>query len=392
MRGEFESQDIASGFIPTADQSTIKVPTTIDRQGGRREKYRNKWIWATAILIIIITITIGMLFQKEVPFFTKIITAFLFFSITTLVLRFGFLKEGRIRNRMVDGRDNNYDISTSNFWGITRISNEEPYVCIFPNNKEGIFVVMEKGVFKGDLTTAKHNHRSAIADFYKMIGDKASGQTLVSVTHIDLMDYVGTDPRIDEARDSISYTDNVELKRDIQGIYDDVKERASQMVFTSDIFVFQWTGQRRMYLPIIQEGLSRMMQGGGYIGYSYMDSEDLMKLYKTLFNVCDFSLVQAKRDAVVEASERDIYPVAVYFQNGGVLKLNYTKRERQQQNEYARAHKEAQKRRRKEPDFKTENLGVERPNILNKGYSGPVQRPKNEQENKNYDDDEIIYF
>lgn len=383
----------ASGtFIPQADQSNVKIPITIGYQGGRGEKYKNKWIWAIVMLVVIIAISIGILFQTEQPLFQRILVSFLFFSFTTIILRFGYLKEGKIRNRMIMGMDNDYTISTSNFWGITRIDDEEPYICTFPNNKQGIYVKMERGVFKGDLQSAKHRHREAIGSFYKMVGDKAFGQTVLTVTHIDLMDYVGTDKRIDRAKESVAYTDNVDVRREVQGIYDDIKARANHMVFTTDIFVFQWTGNQKLYMDIIKEGLGRMMQGGGYVGYSYMDANDLQSMYRTLFNVSDFSVKKAIRESVAPANAIDIKPILVKYPNGGIQKVNYTRSEVQKMEAYNRAHAQAEKvRRRKDPDFRTTDLGVEQPHVMRKGYNGPVMADKTRDKKKDNDSDETYY-
>lgn len=384
----------ASGtFIPQPEQSNVKIPITIGYQGGRGIKYKNRWIWAIVMLVVIVAMTIGMLFQTEQPFIQRIIVAFLFFSITTIALRFGYLKEGKIRNRMVRGIESNYTISTSNFWGITRIDEEEPYICTFPNNKQGIYIKMERGVFKGDLQSAKHRHREAIGSFYKMVGDKAFGQTVLTVTHIDLMDYVGTDKRIDRAKESVSYTDNKDVRREVQGIYDDIKARASHMMFTTDIFVFQWTGNQKLYMDIIKEGLGRMMQGGGYVGYSYMDVNDLQSMYKTLFNVNDFSVKKAIRESVQPVGASDLRPILVRYPNGGIQKENYTRLEMQKMEEYNRAHKKAEQiRRKKDPEFETTNLGVEQPHVMRKGYNGPIMVDKTRDKKVDNEDDNEIYY
>lgn len=384
----------ASGtFIPQPEQSNVKIPITIGYQGGRGIKYKNRWIWAIVMLVVIVAMTIGMLFQTEQPFLQRVIVAFLFFSITTIALRFGYLKEGKIRNRMVRGIESNYTISTSNFWGITRIDEEEPYICTFPNNKQGIYIKMERGVFKGDLQSAKHRHREAIGSFYKMVGDKAFGQTVLTVTHIDLMDYVGTDKRIDRAKESVSYTDNKDVRREVQGIYDDIKARSSHMMFTTDVFVFQWTGNQKLYMDIIKEGLGRMMQGGGYVGYSYMDANDLQSMYKTLFNVNDFSVKKAIRESVQPVGASDLSPILVRYPNGGIQKENYTRSERQKMEEYNRAHKKAEQiRRKKDPEFETTNLGVEKPHVMKKGYNGPIMVDKTIDKKVDTEDDTEVYY
>ncbi len=384
------NEDKGGKFIPQAHQYTVRIPITVDYQGGRAEKSKYKWLWATAMLIAILAISIGMLLQKGESWPKKILVTFLFFSVTTLFLRFAFLKEGRIRDRMVNGKESNYDISTNCFWGITRVNEDPPFICTFPNNRQGIFVRMEKGVFKGDLTEAKHRHRMAISEFFKFVGDRASGAMTLTVTHIDLMDYVGTDDRIDRARDAVTHTDNPYLKEEILKMYAEIKNKANQMVYTSDIFVFQWTGQSRQYLDMIRTGLGMMMTGGGYVSYSYLDGDDLMELYKTLFNVTDFSLLQAKRDAVASASERDIRPIMVYYANGGREKLNYTREEHRKKQEYDKKHKEAEKRRRRNPEFQTTDLGVERPDMVPLGYNGRVV--SREQPKVVDDDEEYIVF
>lgn len=377
------------GFIPRANETSVKIPITIDNQEGRKERYKNRWIWACVALVIIIAMSVGMLINGEQPFFNRVIMSFLFFSISTLVLRFGYLREGKIRNRMVEGIDNDYEVSTEAFWGITRISDQKPYICRFPNNQTGVFVRMTKGVFKGDLAESKHRHRKAIADFYKMVGDKANAKTVLSVTHIDLMDYVGTDDRIDRARNSIAYTDNELLKQEIQGVYDNLKRRASQMVFTSDIFVFKWSGQSNIFLDMIREGLARMLQGGGYTSYEYLDENDLHDLYCTIFNVADFSVAQARREAIKITNDHFIKPIKVYYKDGGYRVLNYTREQKQAQEAYNRAHREAEKRRKKDHDFETENLGVEKPAFASKGYNGRIEIKTEELEN---DDIESFKF
>lgn len=172
-----------AGFIPQKDVATIKVPTTLDYKGGRTERNKNKTIWTAVIWVMIIVITVGMIIRGEGSLLNRLFTSFIFFVVTSLITRFGFMGEAKIRNQMIAREDAGAEISTRCFWGITKIGTDEPYICTFPQGKQGIFIRMERGVFKGDIQSSKHRHRESISAFFNKMGEDDN----ITVTHIDLM-------------------------------------------------------------------------------------------------------------------------------------------------------------------------------------------------------------
>lgn len=333
-----------SSMRPEMGDTNISLPMTLDYSNGRGEKEKTKRITAIISSAITLILSIAFLFNKMSAFHVRLCVSAGLILIMQFIIRFIILKESRIKKSYKQLVDTNYELSSSAIWGIYTIENEYPYYCRFKNGRSGVFVRLNKDVILGKYSEAEFNHYEAISDAYNL-----AGGSKVQICHIDYMVNVGTDERLEHSFESLSEMSNPDLKDLLMDIFSYQQEQMMRKVTTYDTYLFLWSGSDINGWATVQKILSCFLDAN-YRSYYILDEDDIRDLVKVLFNLHDFSIVDASMGVFNNEISRGIVPIEIRKDNGEVVKLNKTveeKREEQRILEEQKAAEEAEKKRRK---------------------------------------------
>ena len=197
----------STGMRPKLGQETITLPITFDYQGGRREKSKTSRNIAIVLGIVGIIVAIVLLFNKNGNIFTNLLMSAVVVLVVSFIIRFPLLKEGTLREERIHLEDTDGFLPITSFWGIYDISDVYPYICRFRNGKSGVFILLNRDVILGKYSEAEFDHYEAIGDAYNI-----SGSSNIQMCHLDYMDVVGSDERLDESFRSLLRVSNPDLK------------------------------------------------------------------------------------------------------------------------------------------------------------------------------------
>lgn len=333
------NEDFSYGNMrPQMGATNMTLPITFDYSGGRREHSRSRKIWVVVLIVIGLLAGIGTLFNKEGFFLTNIVLGFGFMFLISLFIRFVILKEAKVRKEYIEMIDRDYKYPTDEIWGIYAVEDQYPYYCRFRNGNSGLFVRLNKDVILGKFSQAQFDHYEAISDALNI-----AGGSKVRICHIDYMDNVGTDERIEESFIGLSEVSNTDLKDVLTDIFTYQKEQMMERVTTFDVYAFLWTGSDIAAWAVIQKVLSCFLEAN-YRSYHILDSSDLRELECVLGNLHDFSVNDALTTAFHTNEEyKGVYPIKLIHEDGSEEKLGDTLEEKREKRMQAEKEKEAKR-------------------------------------------------
>lgn len=333
---------------PTLGARTMMLPITFDYSGGRGESKKTKLVWSVILAVIMLVVSLGVMFNKKGFFATNILLAIALLYGTTLIIRFPIMKEGKLRKDSGALKRTDMKKGFEDIWGIHSIDEEYPYYCRYRNGKSGIFIRLNKDVILGKYSESEFEHYEAIGDAYNIAGAGS-----IQMCHIDCMDNVGTDERLEDSFIQLGSVLNPDVKDVLTDIFTFQQSLMMERVTTFDIYVFTWRGSDINAWNTIQQILSCFLQAN-YINYHILDADDLRDLTKTLFNVKDFSVIQAMSNAFrsTDSVEKEmqgiqsfggITPISLIKENGEEVKLGKTQEEKEEERRIAEREKQLRK-------------------------------------------------
>lgn len=356
-----ESIDNTGGMRPAMGQTTMVLPVTFDYTGGRRDQNKSRIVWAVIVGVIGVLIGLGIFFSKDGSMLTNMIFGSLVIFIFSLVVRFAILREGKIRKDQISLVDSDYKQDVKSLWGIYSIDDQYPYYCRFRNGKSGIFVRLNKDVILGKYSESEFEHHEAIGDAYNL-----AGSSRVQMCHVDYMDNVGTDGRLEDSFIRLSDVRNPDLKDVLTDIFAYQQEQMMERVTTFDVYAFLWTGSDINAWSTIQRILGCFMEAN-YRSYHILNSSDLRELPKTLFNFHDFSVLEAMSSAFSTTSYTGIVPIKVINSDGSEEILGKTVEEKEEERKLQMREQELKKqeiKRRKASRGKRKKIEDEEINLF----------------------------
>lgn len=330
-----------NGMRPKMGQTDIVLPITFDYSGGRADKLKSARLWA--IIIEVLTIFFALLFvfgsKKNIIF--NIVIGIVIIYVGTFINRFFLLGEGKYRREFIELDESKGKEDLKEIWGIYNISHNYPYICRFRNGKSGVVIMLNKDVVLGKYSEAEYEHYEAIADAYNI-----AGGSKIQMCHVDYMANIGMDERLDESFISLRNIDNEDVKDLLTDVYSFQKEQMQERVTTYDVYVFMWRGSDVSAWSTIQSILSCFMEAN-FRSYQVLNEDALRELPKTIFNLNEFSAVDAMLNAFDENTSANINPISIKKANGEVEVLGKTSKQRKEEMELAEKKIEIKKQEKK---------------------------------------------
>ena len=328
----------SSGMRPKLGDTHITLPITFDYSGGRGDRWKSIKLWAVILSIVGLIVAIGILTSDRV-FYIKIPVALVILYGVLFIIRFLMLRETDKKEEYKKLVSTDYVLDYKEIWGIYKVEDIHPYICRFRNGKSGIYIRLNKDIILGKYADSEYNHYEAISDAYNLAG---AGK--VQMVHVDYMDNVGTDERLEESFISLGDVSNPDLKDLLTDIFSFQQQNILRRVTTFDVYAFIWSGNDTTAWNTINRILNCFLDAN-YRSYQILNEKGIRDLVKTCFNLNDFSVVEASSHAFADdASSIKIVPISLTDVDGSVTVYNKTTEEKIRERKARQAEEEAQKR------------------------------------------------
>lgn len=314
-----------SDMKPLPEDTTIKLPVTFDYHGGRSDNFKSNAFLLGIVVGLSIFLLLFVSKNDNYTLIEKIIFCSAVVFLAGLFIRFKLLRELVYSKAYKELKRVDYTPSTASFWGMYEIEDEYPFLCHFVDNKVGIFISLVKDVVVGKSEDIMYRHYEAISDAYNLAG----GYSL-NMVHIDYMDNVGNDTRLNSLFESTTYCENSNVKMALLDMYSNLQDEMSKNYASYDVYLFTSKGNEDQLWYNVQSVVSCMLQGN-YVSYKVLNAEATRTVCKAVFNLHEFSTIDACSTILKGRESRLVVPIKVEHYNNTVDILNKTQEEKRQE-------------------------------------------------------------
>lgn len=313
---------MAVDMTPQPGDTSINLPITFDYKGGRGENKKGKIILSIADVLLTVVLTVGCALNENLEIWMRFLLPCIILYIGLFILRFFVFRELWFSDVYETLKATDYDLKLDQIWQIFDIDFEYPYICYFKNGYKGIFVRMEKDAITGKVGDAQFEHYSAIGDAYNV-----AHSLNMNIVHIDYMDNVGNDTRMQKLYDDLVFVENPDMQEMLIDIYSNLQDEMSQNYASFDIYLFLTRDKLNNFVYNMQTVCNYML-GGNFITYKVLDRFEISRVCVALFNLHDFSIVEACENVLSGVEHHGVIPIKVKHGDGTEEIFNKTTAEK----------------------------------------------------------------
>lgn len=313
---------MAVDMTPQPGDTSINLPITFDYKGGRGENKKGKIILSIADVLLTVIFTVGCALNDNLEIWMRFLLPCVVLYIGLFILRFFVFRELWFSDVYETLKATDYDLKLDQIWQIFDIDFEYPYICYFKNGYKGIFVRMEKDAITGKVGDAQFEHYSAIGDAYNV-----AHSLNMNIVHIDYMDNVGNDTRMQKLYDDLVFVENPDMQEMLIDIYSNLQDEMSQNYASFDIYLFLTRDKLNNFVYNMQTVCNYML-GGNFITYKVLDRFEISRVCVALFNLHDFSIVEACENVLSGVEHHGVIPIKVKHGDGTEEIFNKTTAEK----------------------------------------------------------------
>lgn len=319
-------------MIPERGSDILEIPVTFDVVGDRITISNAKLLLSALIFVASVVLSIVLVFTLSGG--NRFLIPLIILCGSYLFLKYGLIKEQVFRKQREKLIANDYKFTPSLYWGIYSINDYFPYICKMSNGCYAIFVAMDKDVIVGKDADYDYDHHEAISNAYQ----KMSKFSKMYCMHIDYMDIIGKDSRMDSLFEGLLNTENSDLKHMVTRIYDHVQVYMNNAYANYDVYVFYYKGREESFWEDLSGVLEKFSEAN-YIRDRVLNREEIGALCKTLMNLNDFSVTRASEQMFMQSSARtsQFFKIIWVEKNGEKKVVNRTKEERDAERRVASA-------------------------------------------------------
>lgn len=313
---------MAVDMTPQPGDTSINLPITFDYKGGRGENKKGKIVLSIADVLLTVIFTVGCASNDNLEIWMRFLLPCVVLYIGLFILRFFVFRELWFSDVYETLKATDYDLKLDQIWQIFDIDFEYPYICYFKNGYKGIFVRMEKDAITGKVGDAQFDHYSAIGDAYNV-----AHSLNMNIVHIDYMDNVGNDTRMQKLYDDLVFVENPDMQEMLIDIYSNLQDEMSQNYASFDIYLFLTRDKLNNFVYNMQTVCNYML-GGNFITYKVLDRFEISRVCVALFNLHDFSIVEACENVLSGVEHHGVIPIKVKHGDGTEEIFNKTTAEK----------------------------------------------------------------
>lgn len=312
---------------PQPGDTTVQLPMTFDYKGGRGGQTKGK---LALVLIAVLLVVLGeMVVWKSGKFelWQECVFGVAVFYVGLFIIRFPVFREQYFSDVYEEMKESDNEFKLDYYWQIFDIATEYPYICYFKNGYKGVFVRMERDAITGKTDSNIFDHYEAIGDAYNLCHSLN-----MNMIHIDYMDNVGNDPRMEELYNELAFVENPDMQQMMIDIYSNLSEEMSRVYSCFDVYLFLSRDVASNLIYNIQS-VANAMLSGNYITFKVLDRYEIAGVCTSLFNMHDFSILDACHDTMTTDQSSGIVPIKVTHSDGTVDIINKTSEEKRIESE-----------------------------------------------------------
>lgn len=326
-------------IIPDVGDRTVTIPLTFDARYRSKALTKGRLVSVVIIFLIWIILAITSIFVFEFP--NKIRVPIILFIALLYISRKLVIRENYYRKKREELLDNDYQYEYALFWQIYSIRKVYPYICYYTNGLKAVFVRFEKDIIVGKDKKDEYNHFESISDAYNLMQKKG-----VNAIHIDYMDMVGKDTRMEKLFESATNIENKDIQNIITRMYTNIESDMKNAFASYDVYVFLYKGRDEAFLDALEEIIPAFNRAN-FIRYKILNNLEMADLARTLMNIDTFSVQRASSKLFQGTNESDFLNVIWVVRDGNRIVLNKTKAEREEEARVINLERETQKQVKK---------------------------------------------
>lgn len=304
---------------PEQGSDIIKIPVTFEGGGGNRARQAGMKMWIFLIFVFWVIISIVSLIVAET------IKGYLFplYALFGLsyILRYIVFREKFYRARRKALLENDFMFDHTVFWNIYDISYRHPHFITFETGVKGLFIAFDKGVIIGKGENSDFYHHEALTEAYQQVLNRG-----MQMVHIDYMDVVGKDKRMESLFDLAEKTTNPDIRKVLTRIYDHTEYLMNTSYASYDVYAFSYRGREEQFWFEMEQCLN-FFRRANYLRYRVLDREGITQLVESTMNVEEFSVNRANDSIFKKLNFMTEYIKAIWVEQGGKREILNNTRE-----------------------------------------------------------------
>lgn len=331
-------------MIPQAGDDYVRIPLTFDIRANVKTISKSK-IYGSFFLSILLTI--GCLSLSFFGFWGFILGVALACLIVFLIRTFA-LNEKYFMKKYKELEATNGIYEYNLFWNIFDIDEAKPYICHLANGYKALFVSLPKDVILGKGEDSEYLHYEGVTAAYGALSKNG-----ISCMHIDYMDIVGKDTRLQKLFDDLENTKDPNLKRLMYSVFNHIRGIMSEEIASYDVYCFYTRGPDELFLSSLDLVITGFHRAN-YLGHILMSKEAIADLVMSIFNIGDFQVKQMCEGVLENKGSTNYLRLIWTEKNGEHTKINKTKQELDAERAIQEAEKEVKVKKNKHSDDEIE--------------------------------------
>lgn len=330
---------------PKKGSDILQIPITFDTKGGNRASVSARPLWVFLALLLWFLSSLFVFIAASG--FLKVGYPILSFIGVTYIIRFIIVRERYFKSKRKELMEKEYMFNHSVFWNIYEIRNRYPHIVSFGNGLKGVFIAFDKDVIVGKDNDYDYYHHEAIANAYQQMEKRQ-----IECMHIDYMDTVGKDERLQDLFSRSERIVNKDLRKVMTRIFAHIERKMNRAYASYDVYCFYSKSREDLFWDELQVVLQYFGQAN-YIRHRVLDRDDISMLVKSIMNIEDFSVNRANDNLFKELNQSEhIRPIWVENSDTGRTILNKTLEEIAEVKRVQKSEKKLKKVRKNKGLFK----------------------------------------
>lgn len=271
---------------PHRGDDKVAIPVTFDVKSSTLQLKMSRLYVSVALMlgaIILWIVCLAVAATSEIRWIVTLIA----WVLVPLICRFAIIEEYKFRKNYRLLREHSFTYDYSLFWSIYDTSAGTPTIFHHTSGTYSIFVAFDKDVIVGKGNDADYDHGEAIANAYQLLAKKD-----ILCTHLDYMDNVGKDTRLQSLFDVTARCKNPELRECVTDMLDYMQWYMSGAYADYDVYCFTSKMRPDLFVDELMPVLSAL-ESGNYIRYRMLDRQDLRDLVASVMGTPDFSVTRS---------------------------------------------------------------------------------------------------
>lgn len=347
---------------PEQGSDIIKIPVTFEGGGGNRVRQAGIKMWLFLIFLFWVMISIvGLIVAETVNGY--LFPLYALFGLSYIV-RYLIFKERFYRARRKTLLENDFMFDHTVFWNAYDISYRYPHFVTFENGAKGLFIAFDKGVVIGKGQDSDFYHHEALTEAYQQVLNRG-----MEMVHIDYMDVVGKDRRMDNLFKLAEKATNPDIRKVLTRMYDHTDYLMNTSYASYDVYAFTFRGREEQFWFEMEQCLNFFLRAN-YLRSRVLDRDGITQLVETTMNVQEFSVNRANDAIFKKLNFITEYIKTIWIEKDGTREvLNKTREEIEETRRVNEAEKRVKKKgniftRRKKDSTEEQEI-----NLFGVGYS-----------------------